>query len=116
MLYKGLVNFLTPSKRQRGLTRCAATGLMFGLWLTTLLLAASPELHRLLHSDAQNPDHHCLVTQVKEHSVFSASATICLPVLPSSIVVALSCSDFPFVAAGEHRLSPSRAPPILSLP
>jgi hypothetical protein len=105
------VKFWTTSKRQRRAGKCAAAGLMFVLWLGSFLLASSPELHRLLHSDAQSPNHHCLVTQIKEHSVVSGCAALSAPVFTPTTFAPVRCAEFQFVPSCDYRLSPSRAPP-----
>src|SRR5579862_630469 len=99
------------SKRPRAACKSAVAGLMFALWVGTLLIASSPSLHSLLHSDAQATTHHCLVTQVKEHSVLSSLATIPVPVLPPVAFASAPCFEVHFPSPLDHRLSPSRAPP-----
>src|SRR6185436_14575021 len=89
----------------------AAAGLMFVLWLGTFALSSSSELHQLLHSDAQNPNHHCIVTQVKEHSFLSAISIVAVPVLPGVALPPIPCCEFQFLATHHYGLSPSRAPP-----
>jgi hypothetical protein len=57
VFYSVSVKFWTASKPQRNAGRLAAVGLMLSLWLGTLALAAAPQLHRLLHNDAQDANH-----------------------------------------------------------
>jgi len=94
------------------MAKCAATGLMFVLWLGTFLLASSPELHRLLHSDAQAPNHHCLVTQIKEHSVFAGAAPVCAVVVAPVFFEIAPFAEFQFLPTSDHQLPQGRAPPI----
>jgi len=84
---------------------------MFVLWSGTVLLASSPELHRLLHSDAQSPNHHCVVTQVNEHSVLSGISIVAAPEPPTFTLSSIRDSELQFVSTSDYRLSPSRAPP-----
>jgi hypothetical protein len=86
---------------------------MFALWFGTVLLAVSPQLHQLLHSDARNPDHHCLVTQIKEHSILSGWSAVALPAPPAQGIGLVHSAELQFPPAKEHRLSHSRAPPAL---
>src|SRR5439155_16606507 len=86
---------------------------MFVLWLGTFLLVSSPVLHQVLHSDAQSPNHHCLVTQVKDHSVFSEAPPLCVVVAPSSLFAPVPRSELQFLPACDHQLPPGRAPPIV---
>ena len=67
---------------------------MFVLWIGTVLLGSSPELHRLLHSDANSPNHHCVVTQVKEHSVLSGISFVAVPLAPTVTLAAHSPKIF----------------------
>ena len=105
------MKFWTTSPRQRGVGKCAIAGLMFVLWLGTFLLASSPELHGLLHSDAQSPNHHCLVTQIKEHSVFAGAAPVCAVEAAPTLFEIVPCSEFQSLPTSEYQLPPSRAPP-----
>ena len=66
------------SKHQRNGSRLAAVAVMISLWVALWALEVSPDLHRLLHEDAQSPGHTCLVTQFQHHlllSGFVAAAT-----------------------------------------
>jgi hypothetical protein len=88
---------------------CAAFGL--AIFLTLLLFTSSEALHKLIHSDANSPDHHCAVTLFL-HGQLNASETLSplvafiaaffflLPPLPSAVF-----SSF------DYRFSASRAPP-----
>ena len=112
MLYKEIsVKFWITSKRHRCVTNCAAAALMFVLWVGTLLLAASPDLHRRLHSDSQTPDHHCLITQLKEHSVLSSAAVVSAPAPAPSALSTVLLAEFQFLPTCDHRLAFGRAPP-----
>src|SRR5439155_17709906 len=111
VVYKNKVKFWTATKRQHGVGKCAIAGLMFSLWFGTVLLAVSPQLHQLLHSDARNPDHHCLVTQIKEHSMLSSCSAVALPAPPPKAIGPVPCAEFRFPPAKKHRLTHSRAPP-----
>src|SRR5438445_12943999 len=48
-----------------GRSRCWSRALalmLLALFLGTTLAAAAPSLHAAVHSDANNPDHHCAIT------------------------------------------------------
>jgi hypothetical protein len=86
---------------------------MLLVWLGTFALTVSPELHHLLHQDAQGPDHHCLITQIQQHPLLAGFAPIVAPA-PVPVVVALVCSaEAQFLPTRDYRFSPSRAPPFL---
>ena len=61
-------------KRQRGAGRLAVAGFALALWLATLALATSPQLHQRLHKDSQDPHHYCLFTQLNQHSLLATFA------------------------------------------
>ncbi len=84
---------------------------MLLLWLVTFALAASPDLHHLLHQDAQGPTHSCVVTQVQQHSVLSGFVPVIVPAAPSLCLGLLGNDDSQFLHSCDYRFSPSRAPP-----
>jgi len=86
---------------------------MLLVWLGTVALTVSPELHHLLHQDAQGANHNCLITQIQQHPLLAGFAPIAAPA-PAPVVVALVCSaEVQFLPARDYRVSPSRAPPSL---
>src|SRR5258706_261762 len=111
------VKFWTTSRRQRGVG-VSAVALMLLLWLATFALASSPQLHRLLHADSTNPNHHCLVTQLQHHPLLVGLTPVVSPVVAPSGLAAICQPDFQFLPANDRRLSPSRGPPsvISSIP
>ena len=114
MLYKRQVKLWKTSNRRRNLGRCAAVCLMLSLWLGTLALTVSPDLHRLLHHDSQSLNHECFVTQLSKGS--AVSSYVAVPTLaPPWIELSLSfLSERGFFSVSDYRLSPSRAPPSAS--
>jgi len=90
---------------------------MLLLWVGTFALVAVPQLHRLLHSDADDAHHTCLITQIQQSSLLAGSAPALAPALPAAGLVSEARADFQFLPACDYRLSPSRAPPFAgSLP
>ncbi|MGD0060098.1 MAG: hypothetical protein ABSD58_11845 [Verrucomicrobiia bacterium] len=84
---------------------------IIGMILLIDLMAASPELHELIHFDAGQPDHHCTVTLFAHGQVDSAVCEIAVPTISIRWIdarpsVTLSVVD-PFVVL----LPPGRAPP-----
>jgi len=86
---------------------------MLLLWVGTLALTVSPELHHLLHQDAQNPGHNCLITQIQQHPLLAGFAIITAPAPAPVAIAAVSRAEVQFLPACDYRLSPSRAPPVL---
>jgi hypothetical protein len=105
------VHALTGYRRQLRGGKSASGWLMLALWLGISAFASSPELHQWLHSDYQQANHRCVITQVQEQSFLSESVPVLAP-LPLVAVIELTVSaDFQFLATWDYRLSPSRAPP-----
>jgi len=84
------------------------------LVLVLNLLAASPELHELIHHDAATDEHHCAVTLLAHGQLDSpvVEVTAILPVasvecLPLTLVCALN--------ALVETLPPGRGPPVSPL-
>jgi len=107
------VKYSPPSGYPRNGKRFAAVLLLLSLWLGMWALGAFPELHRLLHSDAQSPGHNCLVTQLQHHSVLPVVAVTAAPAPQAAWNVLDRHPDFLASASFDYRLSPSRAPPVL---
>jgi|ERR1017187_9666289 hypothetical protein len=110
-LLQFIVKFWTIPKRQRNGSRLAAVTVMLSLWVALWALEVSPDLHRLLHEDAQRPGHTCLVTQFQHHLLLSGFVAAASPPLPVVSSAPLSSGDFQFLPAYDYRLTPSRAPP-----
>ena len=85
--------------------------LMLILWLGTTALAASPQLHHLLHKDSKSATHECLVTLLSKSQLLAGgTATFVLVLAPIffGLLLIAESSHFSIV---DYRLSPSRAPP-----
>ena len=108
---EGSVKFLTPSRRHRVGGRLAVAGLMLLLWVGTIALTVSPELHRLFHGDAQGADHNCLITQIQQHPLLAGFIAIVAPAPALTTVAFVWPTEVQVLTASDYRLSPSRAPP-----
>ncbi len=84
---------------------------MLLLWLGTLALTASPQLHSLLHRDAQNLDHNCLVTQIQRGSLLAGLVAIIALLAPLTVVGVTWRANTQILPSFDYRLAPSRAPP-----
>ena len=94
-----------------GVVKNAGAGLMLSLWLVTVVLAASPALHELLHHDANIPHHHCAVTLLSQGQVDSATVEISASV-PSVSIETTSQLVISFFAPAIENLPAGRAPPV----
>ena len=91
----------------------ALASLMLLLWLATLALVASPELHYLFHSKSQAADHNCLITQVQQHLLLAGFVVIAAPLPEPAACTSVHPVQVHFLPACDYRVSPSRAPPLL---
>jgi hypothetical protein len=110
----GSVKLWTASKRQRHTYKVTAVWVMLVLWLGTFSLVVFPQLHRWLHEDAGSPNHTCLVSQLRHNPSLVGLAA---PVAPAPVVAyaaALPLPNFQVIPIGDYRLTPSRAPPLIS--
>lgn len=96
---------------QAPLIRWVAASCALLVWLLGLL-AASPELHAVLHQDADQAEHACAVTLFSQGvdgavspSVFTVTPLLLLDDTPPAIAVCQA-------AAPRYRLLPGRAPPV----
>jgi len=87
---------------------------MLLLWVGTFALTVSPELHHFLHPDSQAPNHNCLITQIRQHLLLVGYVAIAA-LIPAPVEATAVCrADVQYVPDNDYRVSPSRAPPLLS--
>jgi hypothetical protein len=115
VLFSRRVKWLATLKHQRGGVRIAAGAILL-LWLVTFALAASPQLHRLLHRDADSSDHKCLITQIQQQSFAAGIHPTVAPIVLAAKTELVCCAEARFLSARDYRLSPSRAPPAVTTP
>jgi len=84
---------------------------MLVLWLGTFALAASPQLHRLLHQDAPGPNHQCLITQLQQQPLLAGVAVVSAPAMALGPMLSVAPAVCQFSPVRDCRLAPSRAPP-----
>jgi hypothetical protein len=93
----------------------------FASFLAALVLlvgvsAVSPDLHKLLHPNANAPDHSCVVTTLTKGQVNAGPAALIIVTFVAALLgVALRSETFALPSA-DYRYSSSRAPPSRSLP
>jgi hypothetical protein len=94
--------------------RSGTVSLLIGLILLLSALAASPQLHKLVHADADCADHNCVVTLFAAgHFAAADTAVVVVGIALLFGAVALLTETF-LLPVAEYRFSPSRAPPIAS--
>jgi hypothetical protein len=87
---------------------------MLALWFCTFALTLSPELHRWFHEDADSSTHACLVTQIRHHSLLTGFVPVVAPSPVLAQPAPLPLREVQILPTGDYRLSPSRAPPLIS--
>jgi hypothetical protein len=82
---------------------------LFGL-SSALILAASPDLHRLVHQDARDDGHQCLVTILDgggmEPSCVPPAAVAPLPAVAELLPVQIVRQESPFLDRATYRRGP----------
>ncbi|MEY4916668.1 MAG: hypothetical protein RL616_581 [Verrucomicrobiota bacterium] len=91
--------------------KAVIASLLAGLVLLLNLLAVSPALHELIHSDAGSAAHQCAVTMFAHGQVDSVSVEISVatPVLSAAATPQIGFSVF---APAIENLPAGRAPPV----
>jgi hypothetical protein len=84
---------------------------MLALWLITCAVAASPQLHSLLHKDAQTPQHYCLFTQLSQHSVTVGSGIVLAPDPAPLVGKGVRLTESGILPSFDFVVSDGRAPP-----
>ena len=98
-------------KRTRSAGRFAVAGFALTLWLATIAIAASPQLHHWLHKDSQDPHHYCLFTQVNHHSLPATFAPTVAAEPPQLGAPVPFISPSESVPSFDYAVSHGRAPP-----
>jgi hypothetical protein len=95
-----------------GASRRVWAGICLALFLALQLFTSCETLHKLIHPDADSPDHECAITMLL-HGQVNASETV------SSLIAFVAALFFvlpPLVSATfpsfDYRFSFSRAPPL----
>jgi hypothetical protein len=84
--------------------------LLIGLVLLLDAMAAAPALHELIHKDANEAGHECVVTLFAHGQVESAACDIPV-ILPAAFVEAAPLVESSFSGTTIENLPPGRAPP-----
>ena len=89
----------------------AAIGLAF--FLALQLVASSESLHKLIHPDADSPDHHCAVTLFLQGQVNAAETVLPAVVFIAALFFLLPPLQSAVFSSFDYRFSASRAPPLV---
>jgi hypothetical protein len=94
-------------------SRRAWGAVCLALYFALLLFASVPALHRLVHPDADSPDHHCVITLLVKGLVDTAGVASVVVVFFAFVIFRLPPPIRVVCRSFDYRLSPSRAPPQL---
>lgn len=100
---------------RRSLSAAIMSVLLCAAVLFSSLLAVSPKLHQLLHQDANQASHECVVTMLQKQQVCGDAPA---PVLVSFVsTISFSPDLGPTIALSQvdHPLAFSRGPPAILL-
>jgi hypothetical protein len=81
------------------------------LFLTLQLFSSSSALHKLIHADADSPNHHCAITLLSRGQVSAADVVAPLVTFVAALLFLLAVLQSPEVPSFAYRFSASRAPP-----
>ena len=98
------------------MTNVFVAGLMLLLWLTGVASAASSEVHRFFHADADQASHDCVVSLISKGQLHPTTTVVTVTPPP---VIETPLSRAPGVTpifSRDLRLAPERAPPVASFP
>lgn len=100
-------------KRSRSVGRLAVAGFALALWLASVALAASPQLHHWLHQDSQDPHHYCLSTQLNQHSLLATFTPAVAAEPPQLTAPVLFIFASESISSFDYAVNHGRAPPLL---
>jgi hypothetical protein len=88
-----------------------------GFVLTALVLflsfvGASPQLHRLIHPDADSAEHSCAITLFAHGQVAAANVSVAIVVLAVLFGGVALLAETLLLPLADYHYSPSRAPPV----
>jgi L-fucose mutarotase/ribose pyranase (RbsD/FucU family) len=92
--------------------RPASASLLTALFLFLSFVGSSPQLHKLIHADANAPDHSCAITLFAHGQVAAADVTTAIVTLLTLVVVTALLAETFLLPQADYRYSPSRAPPV----
>jgi hypothetical protein len=94
-----------------GNSRRVWAGFGLALFLFVQLLASSSALHKLVHSDADSPSHHCAVTLLSRGQISATDVVAPLIAFVAALFFLLPPFQSAVFASFDYRFSASRAPP-----
>jgi len=93
------------------IARRALAGLLALLLLAATTLSAAHLLHQTLDQNGSTKHHLCLLCSFAKGQVNATEVTFAAAALLLLVNLGIPQAEFSFLAAGDHRLSLSRAPP-----
>lgn len=106
-------NFLMMSGKQNKVIVKGASSLLVILYLLLALVSHLPQLHSLIHKDANSEQHHCAITLISQSQVLSSDTAVCIVQQPH-IIIDLGCNSSDVINTVDSPSNFSRAPPFVS--
>ena len=85
--------------------------LFLALFLSLQLFAGSSSLHQAIHSDANSPNHHCVITLLTQGQVNVPVVTNLWLAFATALIFSLPLLQAAVESSLDLRLAPGRAPP-----
>lgn len=100
---------------RRGICAALMSVLLCAAILFSTLLAVSPSLHQLLHQDANQASHECVVTMMQKQQLSSDAPAPLLVGFISRISFTPDLGPTVALSQIDHPLASSRGPPAILL-
>ncbi|MGZ5530111.1 MAG: hypothetical protein ACXWJB_15655 [Limisphaerales bacterium] len=100
---------------RRGLAAAFMSALLCAVVLFSALMAVSPSLHQLLHQDANQASHECVVTLMQKQQVCGEAPAPLLIACAETISFYPHLRSITLVSQVDYSLAASRGPPVILL-
>jgi hypothetical protein len=95
--------------------RAIVSTLLIAAVLFSALLAVSPSLHQLLHQDANQSTHECIVTMMQKNQVCGDAPAPLLVGFISAFSFSNPIAETPALSQVDYSSTDSRGPPVVLL-
>ena len=106
-----------PERTKSSRTRNGFVSLLLSaLVLLSSVMAVSPSLHKLLHNDANQASHQCVVTLLQKHQVSTSATSLAVPQLDSTVIGFVQARNDLAPSSCVYLLPHTRGPPAFPTP
>jgi hypothetical protein len=103
---------MTNLSLRRDTLRRVSAGISLALFLALVVFSSSEKLHKLIHPDADSPDHQCAITMLAQGQVNAPSSSLIVIVFVCALFFVLPPLRTAALPSFDYRFSASRAPPL----